>query len=107
MSETIFCKAAPEPLPNGTIVLDSRNGDQLRADAARLAKAVRAEHTPSEQGRKCLLVSVGAKQVRVTANVNGEKVGRVELGSKFGNVVSSQVVDHNRMFSCLHNLSPI
>jgi hypothetical protein len=48
-----------------------------------------------------LLVSVGAKQVRVNADVNGEKVGKVELGSKFGSVVSSQVVGHNRKFSCL------
>ena len=46
---------------------------------------------------RCLLVSVGAKQIRVAASVNGEKIGKVELGSKFGTVVSSQVVEHNRM----------
>lgn len=55
----------------------------------------------------CLLVSVGLRQVRLTANVNGEKVGKVELASKFGSVVSSQVVEHNRMFSCLCNPSPL
>ena len=108
LSEITFCKAAPDGLPNCTFVLDSKSGAQLRTEPARLVMTFRAEQAPVEKGTKCLLVSVGAKQVRVAANVNGEKVGKVELGGKFGTVVSSQVVEHNRMlvyrlppFDCL------
>lgn len=105
MSETIFCKGVPDALPDCTFVLDSQYGTQLRPDPARLAMTFRSEQAPLEKGTKCLLVSVGPKQVRVNANVNGEKVGKVELGSKFGSVVSSQVVGHNRTF--LFPLQPL
>jgi hypothetical protein len=101
MPEAIFCKAAPDVLPDCTFVLDSKSGTQLGTEPARLAMTFRAEQAALDKGTKCLLVSVGTKQVRVTANVNGEKVGKVELGSKFGVVIGAQVVAHNRMFSCL------
>jgi hypothetical protein len=105
MSETIHCKAVPDALPDCTFVLDSKHGAQLRTDPARLAMTFRPEQPP-DKGTKCFLVSVGAKQVRVTANANGEKVAKIELASKSGNVVSSQVVGHNRRcLFCLLNSS--
>lgn len=100
MSETVFCKAVPDALSDGTFVLDSKHGTRLCTDPAGLAMAIQNQQAPLEKGTICLLVSVGAKHVRVTANVNGEKIAKVELGSKFGSVVSSQVVGHNRTFLC-------
>lgn len=87
-----------DPLPDCTFVLDTKSGAPSRADPAKLAMVFKNEKFAVDEGPRCLLVSVGAKGVRVNADVNGEKVGKVDWGSKVGSVVCAQIVAHNGTF---------
>ncbi|GLB35825.1 putative lethal giant larvae(Lgl) like, C-terminal [Lyophyllum shimeji] len=76
----------PHPLPRCAFVIDSKTGVGLPASPSRLA-AADGPQTPS------ILVMVGAKGARCFANVNGERIGKVEWGSKVGIIQGVQIVE--------------
>ncbi|CAA7264832.1 unnamed protein product [Cyclocybe aegerita] len=91
--EATICKAMADPVPGATFVLDVKSGSQWRAERTRLATSFK--NIPQvDIGPQCLLVAVGARGARISADINGEKVAKVEWGSKVGLVESAQVVEH-------------
>jgi len=100
-SDVQLFKAVPDALPDGSFVLDTTSGSEWRAVPAKLAMAFKNEKVGTDGKPKCILVSVGANKVRVTASINGEKVSKLELGNKSGHVVSARVIAHNRMFQSI------
>ena len=87
-----------DPLPDGTFVVDI-HGELIGADRARLAASFRVptDTTP------CLMITVGAKGARCNFNIDGEKVAKIEWGSKVGLVQSVQIVKNLRQ--CFQLLS--
>ncbi|KAH9920224.1 uncharacterized protein BXZ73DRAFT_91957 [Epithele typhae] len=66
-------------------------GARCRADRAALAATLQGEQSADPE-RKCVWVSAGAKGVRTALNVNGEKIAKVDWGSKVGTVEHVEVV---------------
>ena len=82
-----------DPLPDGTFVVDTL-GVHIAADRARLAASFRAPtDTP-----QCLMITVGAKGARCNLNIDGDKVAKIEWGSKVGLVQSVQIVKNLRQY---------
>ena len=82
-----------DPLPDGTFVVDSQ-GVLIGADRARLAASFRV----STDAPPCLMINVGAKGARCNFNIDGEKVAKIEWGSKVGLVQSVQIVKNLRQY---------
>ncbi|KAF8910138.1 lethal giant larvae like, C-terminal-domain-containing protein [Gymnopilus junonius] len=105
--EPVASKAIPDPLPDGIFVLDIK-GARCKADRTHLSATFKntpatslptgglgsAGNRNSNTQRQNILITVGAKGARSTANLNGDKVGKVEWGNKVGGVSGVQVVDH-------------
>ena len=82
-----------DPLPDGTFVVDI-HGELIGADRARLAASFRVPtDTPP-----CLMITVGAKGARCNFNIDGEKVAKIEWGSKVGLIQSVQIVKNLRQY---------
>ncbi|RPD65083.1 hypothetical protein L227DRAFT_571522 [Lentinus tigrinus ALCF2SS1-6] len=86
-------EGAAHPISGGSFVLDAKKGYPLRADRKGLTSVLQPGHT-ADSSSQCVWVSAGAKGVRCTLNVNGERVARTEWGSKVGTVVQVEVVGH-------------
>ncbi|KAF9567769.1 WD40 containing snare-dependent exocytosis protein [Agrocybe pediades] len=94
--ESTSCKGMPDPVAGATFVFDANNGAPWRANRARLAASFKGT-TPSgatPNASMCLMLTVGAKGARCSFGLNGEKVGKVEWGSKHGTVQTAQMVEH-------------
>ncbi|KAG6813211.1 hypothetical protein H0H92_013098 [Tricholoma furcatifolium] len=75
-------------LPHGCFVIDSKTGASLPASNIHLAQASSGmSTTPS------VLVMAGAKGARAYANINGDRIGKVDWGSKAGEVIDVQIVE--------------
>lgn len=97
VDEPVPCKAMADPLSNGTFVVDTQ-GVLIGADRTRLAASYKVPtDTPP-----CLMVTVGAKGARCNYNIDGEKVAKIEWGSKVGLVQSVQIVENLRQYFQLH-----
>ncbi|OBZ79198.1 Lethal(2) giant larvae SRO7 [Grifola frondosa] len=96
-------ESVPRPLPCASFVLDAKTGVQCRANRRGLSAVLKAAEGQvfDDDGRESLgtkgtvWVSAGAKGARCTANVNGERIARVEWGSKVGTVQHVEVVEKN------------
>ena len=82
-----------DPLPDGTFVVDTQ-GVLISADRTRLAASFRVPTDTSP----CLMITVGAKGARCNFNIDGEKVAKIEWGSKVGLVQSVQIVKNFRQY---------
>ncbi|KDR85736.1 hypothetical protein GALMADRAFT_218826 [Galerina marginata CBS 339.88] len=93
--DPVSCKAVPDPIPDGTFVLDSK-GTQCKADRARFAASFKGvSPSRADSGPKSnTLLTVGANGARCSLNLNGEKVAKVEWGHKVGAVRGAHVVQH-------------
>lgn len=89
----VAAEASPHPIPGGSFILDAKKGYPLRADRKGLASVLQPEQA-GDSPNKCIWVSAGAKGTRCMLNVNGERVSRIEWGSKVGTVVHVEVVGH-------------
>jgi len=98
ISEPVPCKAVVDPLPGGTFVVDTK-GAPVRADRVRLAASYQGG-LPAET-RQSLMITVGAKGARCNLNIDGEKMGKTEWGTKVGLLQSAQIVEHMRQYSIL------
>jgi len=74
--------------PVASFVLDPLTGTELLPTAEALQAAMHhPEHSPSSSKNKtitphCLWIAVARKSIRIAANFNGERVGKVELGEE-------------------------
>jgi hypothetical protein len=93
VNEPVSCKAMTDPLPGGTFVVDTR-GVAVVANRVRLAASFRG--VPTTEIPQCLMITVGAKGARCNLNIDGEKVAKIEWGSKVGLVQSVQIVENMR-----------
>ena len=88
------------PVPGGSLVLDAKSGARRPADRAALAAILqRDEVIRGDSIPKYIWVSAGAKSVRTTLNVNGERIAKVEWSSKVGTVEHVEVV--RRLGECI------
>ncbi|KAH9947113.1 lethal giant larvae like, C-terminal-domain-containing protein [Amylocystis lapponica] len=82
--------AVAKPLAgDSSVVLDARSGGRCRANRNGLATALATPDSDDaeEAGtKKCVWVSAGAKGARCSADVDGERIAKVDWGSKVGAV---------------------
>lgn len=98
IDEPVPCKVMVDPLPGGTFVVDTK-GAPIKADRVRLAtsfQSVLPAGTP-----QCLMITVGAKGARCNLNIDGERIAKIEWGTKVGVVQSAQIVENMRQYSVL------
>ena len=90
-------EAIAHPIPGGSVVLDAKNGNRCRANRGGLATVMASSPEDIAAGgvRKTIWVSAGAKGVKCSLNVTGERVERVEWGTKAGKVERVQVIHKN------------
>lgn len=89
IGEPISSKGVADPLPNGAFVLDGRSGFQQRADKQQLA----ALYRPTESNARQVLVTVGMKGARCMAEINGDRIGKVDWGHKLSFAYGAQIVE--------------
>ncbi|KAH8099770.1 lethal giant larvae like, C-terminal-domain-containing protein [Cristinia sonorae] len=87
-------EATSHPIPGGSIVIDGKNGNRCRANRGGLATAL-ASSLEDTEVRKTVWISAGAKGVKCTVNITGERIERVDWGSKVGKVERVEVVHKN------------
>lgn len=90
--EPVAFKTPPDPIANGTFILDAKTGALLKADRMRLAATFSTGTNPRQS--PCLLVTVGAKGARSNIAITGERIGKAEWSHKVGNILTAQVVEH-------------
>ncbi|KAI0828996.1 lethal giant larvae like, C-terminal-domain-containing protein [Trametes gibbosa] len=94
MQPALVVDAPARPIPGGCFVLDAKKGSQCRGDRKGLAAVLQADG-PTDVGRKVIFVAAGAKGVRCTLNIDGERIAKVEWGSKTGVVQHVEVVERS------------
>ncbi|KAG6829267.1 hypothetical protein H0H87_012084 [Tephrocybe sp. NHM501043] len=75
-------------IPRGLFVIDGKKGLKLSASHINLALA-----GPGGPKVPSILVMVGAKGAKSFANLNGERLGKVEWGHKVGEVIGVQIIE--------------
>jgi hypothetical protein len=83
-------KVMPNPFPDGTFVINGKTGVLCKADRGRFADML---HFAESAGETVILVTSGTKGVRSFVNITGERVGKAEWSTKFGEVIGVQIVD--------------
>lgn len=74
--------------PLAVFVLEAKTGVECKADRSRFSALMQGTESPP-----VVLVTVGEKGAKASANITGDKVGRMELSSKHGKIHSAQVVE--------------
>ncbi|KAL1951191.1 hypothetical protein VTO73DRAFT_340 [Trametes versicolor] len=90
----VVVDAPARPIPGGCFVLDAKTGTRCLANRQGLATVLQAEGA-ADADRKFVLVAAGAKGVRCTLGINGEKIAKVDWGSKVGTVQHVEVVQRS------------
>jgi hypothetical protein len=90
--DPITAETVESPLPYGTFVLDGKTGVPWKADRTKLGACLHATVLKDTHG---LLVSTGAKGARCVVNITGERISKVDWGSKGGIVQNVQLVEKN------------
>lgn len=80
--------AMPQCFPYGSYILDSATGAQCTASRSRYSSAVQDQLG----GVNTYWITTGQKGVRCSLNADGDRLGRVDFGSKNGVVESARVV---------------
>lgn len=98
--------AVAKPLPGDTsVVLDARSGARCRANRNGLAAALAtpdgdaAEEVEEARRRRCVWVYAGAKGARCVADVDGERIAKVDWGSKGGAVRRVAVIEKSSRYT--------
>jgi len=90
LGDTISAEAIPNPLQHGSFVLDEKTGLMLGADRERIFLSQNVSNSDS----RSILVTTGTKGARVYAEVNGQRISKVDWSSsKMGNVQRAQIVE--------------
>ncbi|KAI0081067.1 hypothetical protein K474DRAFT_1656898 [Panus rudis PR-1116 ss-1] len=85
--------AVPHPLPNSSIVIDSKTGYRCSANRNGLSSVLAPP--PDIDQKKTLWINAGSKGVRCVVDITGEKIGKADWGSKLGKVERIEVVQKN------------
>jgi len=93
-----FNKVMPNPLPNGTFVVDAKTGASCKADRQRFMDML---HFHEKEVGPVVLVAAGMKGVRSFLNITGERIGKAEWSTKSGPVVSVQIVERLGWYTVL------
>lgn len=100
-------EGSARPLTSGSFILDAKTGNRCPADRQSLA-AILQGTTKVEESKKCIWVSAGAKGVRTTLDVNGERIAKVDWGSKVGIVqhveIAGKLGMNASLVLCVHDL---
>jgi syntaxin-binding protein 5 len=86
----IEAEGVSRPLSQGSFVLDSKSGEKWKANRARLASSMRPAGAATSHA---ILVSCGAKGARCYAHLNGERISKVDWGSKLGVVQTVEILE--------------
>lgn len=84
----ITVDAVPQCFPYGSYVLDSTTGTSCVASRSRYSGAVQGQSDEVN----AYWITTGQKGVRCSLNVDGDRLGRVDFGSRNGIVESAHVV---------------
>ena len=76
-------EGSARPLSSGSFILDTKTGNRCPADRNSLA-AILQRTAKVEESKKCIWISAGGKGVRTTLDLNGERIAKVDWGSKVG-----------------------
>ncbi|PFH52244.1 hypothetical protein AMATHDRAFT_140320 [Amanita thiersii Skay4041] len=87
--ETTVTEGISDPLYHGTFILDSRTGAALTPDRESLCIG----HDTLGSGAHCLLVSTGNKGAKVSADITGQRIARIDWNSKAGFVQVTQIIE--------------
>lgn len=94
--DTINAEAIPNPLQHGSFVLDEKTGLILGADRERIFLSQNVSNSDS----RSILVTTGTKGARAYAEVNGQRIAKVDWSSsKTGNVQRTQIVEKMGLYS--------
>ncbi|KAI0361067.1 hypothetical protein OH77DRAFT_1417267 [Trametes cingulata] len=88
----VATESPARPIPGGTFVLDAKTGAKCGGDRKGLAAVLQTDEAP-DPSRKFVFVAAGAKGIRCTLNVNGERIAKAEWGAKVGTVQHVEVVE--------------
>lgn len=95
--DVINTEAIPNPLQHGNFVIDEKTGKILPADRGRIFLS---QNTSNSESRS-IFVTTGTKGARTYAEINGQRIAKVDWGSsKMGNVQRTQIVE--KMGVCSH-----
>ncbi|KAF9469810.1 lethal giant larvae like, C-terminal-domain-containing protein [Collybia nuda] len=86
----IVSEGIASPLSQGSFILDSKSGEKWKATRSRLAALAYPAKPGASHG---ILVTCGAKGARCYAYLNGERVSKVEWGSKFGIAQTVEILE--------------
>lgn len=89
-SPIYLSKILPHPLRGGTFVVTSKTGVLCKADRSRFAAIY---HSSDQTSESVVLVATGPRGVRSFANINGQRLGKADWNTKYGNVISVQIVE--------------
>lgn len=93
--EPTSVEAAPQCFPYGSYVLDPTTGLECVASRSRFSDLAQGESA----GLDVYWVTAGKKGLKCSRNADGNRLGRVEFGSKNGAVESARVVHKHSMRS--------
>ncbi|KII94277.1 hypothetical protein PLICRDRAFT_36534 [Plicaturopsis crispa FD-325 SS-3] len=82
------------PVPRGSFVIDSVTGLPCKADGTRLAATGQTSRGSSIESHN-VWISCGAKGAKSVGDITGDRVAKIDWGSKHGNVRSTQLIEHN------------
>ncbi|KAF9245858.1 lethal giant larvae like, C-terminal-domain-containing protein [Melanogaster broomeanus] len=91
IASIVTTETLPGQLPRCSYVLDSQTGALLRANGAGLAASLQS---PGARANGCVWVTVGATGARCTADITGDRVGKVDWNRK-RQVLNAQIIERN------------
>ncbi|TBU49995.1 lethal giant larvae like, C-terminal-domain-containing protein [Dichomitus squalens] len=92
-------EGSARPVSGGSVVLDAKSGARRPANRTGLASVLQKDEAfGADPSPKYIWVCAGAKSVRTLLDVNGERIAKVEWGSKVGTIEHVEVV--GRLDSC-------
>jgi syntaxin-binding protein 5 len=98
--DVINTEAISNPLQHGNFVLDEKTGLMVAADRGRIFLSQNASNNET----RSILVTTGTKGARTYAEINGQRIAKVDWGSgKMGNIQRTQIVEKMGMCSGYRN----
>lgn len=82
------------PIPGGSVVIDIK-GNKYKADRNGLAAALAGGEV---ERKRSIWINAGAKGVKCVGDITGDRLGKVEWGSKVGKVEQIAIVQKNGKF---------
>ena len=98
--EPITVETVPQCFPYGSYVLDPITGAECVASRSRYSDLTQGQSV----GGDTYWITAGQKGLRCSRNADGNRLGRVDFGSKNGVVQSARVIHKHSMWNTTLNL---